>query len=557
MTACRRMPDPTAFARAALIYAGPLPEWGRVEPAVRAPLEDACRAGEALDDALRARLYARLASDLIAANEVEEGPRVFALCAEAAAAARRASAPGALATALMGTYYAAAMGMRPAAPGGTVPRSQEILEAAEAGDEHEYAAAIRYSRAINLLALGEPEAFSREVEGLATVAAASRVPEALWLAEAMDALRATVQGRFAAAHDAMERAWATGRRAHLPNAAGVYASQRIMWHAFQGRLAEITPELDAFVNANPGASRWRPVRALAWLAGGDVVAARTEFHDLLAAGLASAERGVMARCYLAGLAALCVALRDREHAPILYDCVARRAGAGSVDGCQTLGPWALALGGLARLCGRPAEAIRHFETAIRVGRRMGARPIVARAQNLLASMRLSTKPEAAERDRLAALLAEAEQCAQELGLVDVTARAARLQAKMARSGSEPGTNVFRCDGDVWTARFAGRDLQLKDGKGPRYLATLLAAPGREIHVLQFVAAPPVASGAQERLSIALGGGARDDAPDERPPRVSRAARRPARGARRGRAVCRQRARGPATCRAGGAGQPSR
>src|SRR5262249_1663181 len=36
MAACRRMPDPEAFARAALIYAGPIPELGRVEPAVRA-----------------------------------------------------------------------------------------------------------------------------------------------------------------------------------------------------------------------------------------------------------------------------------------------------------------------------------------------------------------------------------------------------------------------------------------------------------------------------------------------------------------------------------------
>jgi AAA ATPase domain len=522
MTACRRIPDPTAFARAALIYAGPLPEWGRLEPAVRAALEDACRAGDALDDELRARLYARLAGDLVAANEVEQGARVFALCDEAAAAARRASAPGALAIALMGTYYAAAMGMRPAAPGGTVPRTQEILDAAEAGEEHEYAAAIRYSRAITLLAIGEPEAFSREVDGLATQAAASRVPEALWLAEALDALRATVQGRFAAAHDAMERACITGRRAQLPNAAGVYASQRIMWHAFQGRLAEITPELDAFVDTHPGGTRWRPMRALARLAGGDVVAARAEFQDLLAAGLAPAERGVMARCYLAGLAALCVALRDREHAPMLYDSVARRADAWSVDGCQTLGPWALALGGLARLCGQPTEAVRHFETAIRVGRRMGARPTVARAQSLLASVRLSMEPDAGERDRLAALLAEAEQCAQELGLVDVTARVARLQAKMAHRGSEPEANVFRCDGEIWTARYAGRDLQLKDGKGPRYLATLLAAPGREVHVLQFVAAPPAASGVPERLPIALRSSARDDAPDERARREYRA-----------------------------------
>src|SRR5262249_60006531 len=113
------------------------------------------------------------------------------LCAEAAAAARRAGAPGALAIALMGTYIAAAMGL--AAPGGAVPSSEEILAAAEAGGEREYAAAIRYWRAMVQLALGEAAAFAREVDGLATAAAATRVPEALWLADALRALHATVQ----------------------------------------------------------------------------------------------------------------------------------------------------------------------------------------------------------------------------------------------------------------------------------------------------------------------------------------------------------------------------
>jgi tetratricopeptide (TPR) repeat protein len=523
MAACRRTPDPETLARAALIHAGPIPEWGRIDPAVRAVLEEAYRRGLPLDDTLRARLSARLAGDLIAANEVEQSARIFALCDEAAAAAQRADSPGVLAIALLGTYTASVIGMRPAAPGGTVPCSEDILAAAEAGGEHEYAAAIRYLRAMTLLASGEPEAFSSEVDGLATAAAASRVPEALWLADALAALRATVQGRFADAQEAMERAFATGRRAQLPNAVGVYASQRIMWHAFQGRLAEIAPEIEAFVDAHPRGAGWRPVRALARLAGGDAVAARAEFQGLLAAGIAPAERGVMARSYLMGLAVLCVALRDREHAPLLYDCIANRGDAWSTGGGQTLGPWALALGGLAHLSGRPADAIGHFETAIRLGRRMGSRPIVARAQSLLASVCLTLRPAAEERDRIAVLLAEAAQGAQELGLVDVAARVVRLHAKLSRNAVAPSGNAFRRDGDVWTVRYAGRDLRVKDGKGPRYLATLLGAPGREVHVLEFGAraAVPTRPGVHEGLSIGLPGRL-DDAPDERARREYRA-----------------------------------
>jgi hypothetical protein len=513
--ACRRTPNPQATARAALIYAGMNPEWGRVEPAVRAVLEEACRVGTALDDGTHARLQARLAGDLIAANECEQVERVFTLCDEAATAARRAGDQGALAMALTGTYFGAAvLGGRPNV---AVPSTQEILDAAEAGGEHEYVAAIRYARATAMLAIGELEAFSSEVDAVATVAAATRVPEARWLAEALAALRATVQGRFEESHDAIERAYVTGRRAHLSNADGVYMTQRIMWHALQGSLAAIAPELDDFVTNHPAGAGWRPMRALARLSGGDAIAARAELEELLATGLAPADRGVMARCYLAGLAALCVGLRDREHAPRLYERLARRRDAWSVDGCETLGPWALTLGSLARLCDRPADAVRHYETAIQLGRRMGSAPVVARAQSLLASVQLSTAKTADERARVDAMITEAAQTARELKLTDVTARIERLQATAAPVQPEVGANTFRNDVDVWNVRFGGHDIWLKDGKGPRYLATLLASPGREIHVLQFVA--PAAGGTtfagatQDGLSVGMSSGSFDDAPD--------------------------------------------
>jgi hypothetical protein len=152
---------------------------------------------------------------------------------------------------------------------------------------------------------------------------------------------------------------------------------------------------------------------------------------------------------------------------------------------------------------------------------MGSPPVVARAQSQLASLRVSQQPNADEREQIAAMLAEAAQVAQELGLVDVTARVARLRAKLC--GADAGLNVLRCEGDFWTVCFDGRELQLKDGKGPRYLATLLAAPGREVHVLQFVAsAAPPSPRVREELSIRAPGGLIDDAPDERARREYRA-----------------------------------
>ncbi|MGH2499626.1 MAG: hypothetical protein ACRDF0_06010 [Candidatus Limnocylindria bacterium] len=49
-------------------------------------------------------------------------------------------------------------------------------------------------------------------------------------------------------------------------------------------------------------------------------------------------------------------------------------------------------------------------------------------------------------------------------------------------------NVFRHEGDYWSVIFEGHTVRLRDLKGMRYLARLLADPGREYHVLDLVAA---------------------------------------------------------------------
>ena len=49
-------------------------------------------------------------------------------------------------------------------------------------------------------------------------------------------------------------------------------------------------------------------------------------------------------------------------------------------------------------------------------------------------------------------------------------------------------NRFRREGDYWTVSFEGHTVRVRDLKGMRYLARLLADPGREYHVLDLVAA---------------------------------------------------------------------
>jgi tetratricopeptide (TPR) repeat protein len=49
-------------------------------------------------------------------------------------------------------------------------------------------------------------------------------------------------------------------------------------------------------------------------------------------------------------------------------------------------------------------------------------------------------------------------------------------------------NVFRREGDYWSVVFEGRTVRVRDLKGMRYLAHLLAHPDRQFHVLDLVAA---------------------------------------------------------------------
>jgi tetratricopeptide (TPR) repeat protein len=49
-------------------------------------------------------------------------------------------------------------------------------------------------------------------------------------------------------------------------------------------------------------------------------------------------------------------------------------------------------------------------------------------------------------------------------------------------------DTFRREGDYWSVMFEGRMVRVRDLKGIRYLARLLAYPGREFHVLDLVAA---------------------------------------------------------------------
>jgi hypothetical protein len=65
--------------------------------------------------------------------------------------------------------------------------------------------------------------------------------------------------------------------------------------------------------------------------------------------------------------------------------------------------------------------------------------------------------------------------------------------------------VFRQEGEYWTVVFDGAVVRLRDAKGLRYLARLLAHPGREFHTLDLEATEAQAAPTAPRGVRASGG----------------------------------------------------
>jgi tetratricopeptide (TPR) repeat protein len=84
------------------------------------------------------------------------------------------------------------------------------------------------------------------------------------------------------------------------------------------------------------------------------------------------------------------------------------------------------------------------------------------------------------------------------------AKVIELRTSPSKS-SEPAADeyIFRREGDYWSVAFEGSTVRLRDLKGLRYLARLLAAPGQEFHVLVLVASETGEPAALPKASMSV------------------------------------------------------
>ena len=77
---------------------------------------------------------------------------------------------------------------------------------------------------------------------------------------------------------------------------------------------------------------------------------------------------------------------------------------------------------------------------------------------------------------------------QERAALELQAARAILERIEVAASATTETNVFRREGDYWSVLYDGQTVRVRDLKGMRYLAQLVAHPGREFHALDLVAA---------------------------------------------------------------------
>lgn len=378
------------------------------------------------DSALRAELLGALSRACYAAGQHGRGACLARECVEMA---RRVGDTKALYSACRATIYAR---FPPEDFHRRMRAVREMIDLArEMGDpELQCEAHGRYF--YDLLEAGELDAADRQLGHVETLASTIRQPFYMHNNRVYRAMRAIMEGRYEPAEAlAIEAANAGRRMGRGDSAAGIFGMQMFAIRRDQGRLAELEPVLGAFVRERDPEAAWRPGLALMYCKLDRREAARAEFEHLAADDFKAVPRDALWPTCLAYLTELAVYLEDRGRALELWRLLRPYDGRNLVVGASVayLGAAAHYLGMLEVVLGKPGDARDHYEQAIEMNRRMGARPWVARSEERLAVILLQDDR---DRERAGGLLESAHLTAQELGMQALAGRtlAARERARV-------------------------------------------------------------------------------------------------------------------------------
>jgi DNA-binding SARP family transcriptional activator len=417
---------PERLARAALGYGGRFP-WLRAGRDTRLVplLEEALEALGDEESELRVRLLARLAGALRDQPSLE--PR-SSLSQQAVDIARRLGDPDTLGYALV-SLFTATWGPDVER---LVPVAEEVSQLAEETGDSERAFEARLLQHVLWMTVGDTARVAVVAEEHRALADELKQASQQWYTTMLRSHGALFRGDFSEAEQLADEALKLGQRAQSWDAGFSYRLLLFVLRREQGRLEEIDDGIRASLDEYVGYRSLRCLVAVLECELGREKEARRAFDELARADFAALPRDgewLFCLCLLAEVAAH---LHDRDRAAILYDQLLPFANRNALaTGDVAVGSVARYLGLLASTTSQWDDAARHFEEALEMNARMGARPWLAHTKHDYARMLLS-RDAPGDRERATLLLSEALTTYQELGMPK--ARASALALDPARLG---------------------------------------------------------------------------------------------------------------------------
>ena len=408
---------PEHLGRAALGYGGRFP-WLRAGNDRRlVPLLEEALAGLGDEESqLRVRLLARLAGALRDQPSLE--PR-SSLSREAVAIARRLGDSDTLGYALVSLATAT---WSPEIEE-VVPYVEEVKKLAEETGDPERMFQWGWLRHIICMNLGDIASAEEIAVTHSALARELQQRSQQWYSAVMRSLIPLIRGEFAEAEQLADEALQLGRRAQSWDAAFSHCILLFAVRREQGRLEEVDQLVQTSIDEYAGYRSFRCLVPLIDCELGRKDDARTRFEELAVDGFGVLPRDGEWVFNLSVLAQVAVHLDDRARAGTLYDLLLPYADRNAtLTGEIPVGSVSRYLGLLAALLGRPYDAERHFEDALEMSERMGARPWLAHTQEDYGQMLL----ERGESQRGSQLIAVALDTYRELGMERHAARAHEL-----------------------------------------------------------------------------------------------------------------------------------
>jgi tetratricopeptide (TPR) repeat protein len=446
-------------------------------------LEEALAALPEDDGPLRARVLARLATELYMTDQTE---RRSSLSQEAVDMALRLGDAGALIETLQGRHWGT---LAPESVHARLANANRMLDVAVAAGDDQAASLARHARLHCFLELFDVAGVDREVEAIERLARRIRQPFYVWHAASLRGMRSLLDGRLAEAEERFRTAFEIARVRESECITYMFENAQIVavrWA--QGRLDEVRDRIRTHSERFGAVARWRDALVAAEL--GDERAARAEIERHARNDFADLPRDGLWILHLCALAQACVLVHDERRAATLYELLGPYADRNAVSvSTLAFGPVAMRLGMLAGLLERWEEADAHLLIAQERCHELGARAIEAMVMVERAKMHLARRAEG-DADRARDALERAASIGEELNLTGILDRIATMKdlTPSAPDDQVPASATFHREGEYWTVAYEDEMARLRDLKGLRYLASVLSAPGRELHVLELVAA---------------------------------------------------------------------